>query len=55
MTLETLADRLAKVKVETHGETLAEVNADALVITVADSITELKVVTLGNTLGKVQG
>lgn len=51
---ETLADRLAEVKVETHGETLAEVNADGLVITVADSITELKVVTLGNTLGNVQ-
>lgn len=51
---ETLADRLAEVKVEILGETLAEENADAMVITVVDSITELKIVTLGNTLGKAQ-
>ena len=50
----TVAERLAKVKAETIGETLTAVSGTSLVLKLAETIAEIKTKAVNETLGDVE-
>lgn len=52
--VHTVAFTLAEMNAGTHGKSLVDVEADALIDTMADNLAEAKFETLGDTLGEAK-